>query len=341
MTTIINGSSPSITFSDATTQTTAFTSTPSVTTITTSGQATFATSSGNVGIGTSSPAQKLDVQAAACIAKFTSTTGTNSVYTQMVNTGGSFYLGTDDSTGATSGAAYGRFVYGTGAYPMLFFTNSAERMRIDSSGAVGIGTTNPATNNGGALTVVTSSTNAAQFIVNANSYPIVCSQNGSSSGLVYFNYNNGNVGTITTNGTITLYNTSSDYRLKENVAPMTGALDTVAKLKPVTYTWKANGSNGQGFIAHELAEIVPNCVTGKKDAMRVEKYEISPAIPAEIDEDGKVIKEAVEAVMGEKEVPNFQGIDTSYLVSTLTAAIQEQQAMIETLTARLTALESK
>jgi hypothetical protein len=120
------------------------------------------------------------------------------------------------------------------------------------------------------------------------------------------------IGTISQNGASNVsYVTSSDYRLKENIAPMTGALDTVAQLKPVTYKWKIDGSSGQGFIAHELQSIVPDCVTGEKDA---------------VDAEGN---------------PKYQGIDTSFLVATLTAAIQEQQVMIETLTTRLNALEGK
>jgi hypothetical protein len=107
---------------------------------------------------------------------------------------------------------------------------------------------------------------------------------------------NGTVGTITLTGTSTAYNTSSDYRLKENVAPMTGALTKVAALKPVTYTWKADGSAGQGFIAHELQAVVPDAVTGAKDA---------------VDKDGK---------------PRYQGVDTSFLVATVVAALQELKA---------------
>ena len=119
------------------------------------------------------------------------------------------------------------------------------------------------------------------------------------------------VGSITCTTSATAYNTSSDYRLKENIVPMTGALATVAQLKPVTYKWKSDGSDGQGFIAHELQAIVPDCVTGEKDA---------------VDKDGK---------------PIHQGVDTSFLVATLVSAIQEQQTLIESLTTRLTALESK
>jgi len=104
------------------------------------------------------------------------------------------------------------------------------------------------------------------------------------------------VGKITTTSSATAYATSSDYRLKENVAPMTGALDTVAKLKPVTFTWKLDGKDGQGFIAHELQAVVPDCVSGEKDA---------------VDAEGN---------------PVYQGIDTSFLVATLTAAIQELKA---------------
>jgi hypothetical protein len=113
---------------------------------------------------------------------------------------------------------------------------------------------------------------------------------------VTFYRNGSQVGSIQNNSTTTIYNTTSDYRLKENVAPMTGALAKVSALKPVTYTWKLDGSSGQGFIAHELQAVVPECVTGEKDA---------------VDAEGK---------------PKYQGIDTSFLVATLTAAIQELKA---------------
>jgi len=124
--------------------------------------------------------------------------------------------------------------------------------------------------------------------------------------MVFFNPN-GAVGTISTSGSATSYVTSSDYRLKNTIAPMTDALAKVALLKPVTYKWNSNGSDGQGFIAHELQSVVPECVTGEKDG---------------VDKNGK---------------PVYQGIDTSFLVATLTAAIQEQQAVIESLKARLDA----
>mgnify|MGYP000600365167 FL=1 len=88
---------------------------------------------------------------------------------------------------------------------------------------------------------------------------------------------------------------------------MTGALEKVALLKPCTYKWNADGSSGEGFIAHELAEVCPDAVSGAKDGL---------------DAEGN---------------PKYQGIDTSFLVATLTAAIQEQQAIIESLKARLDA----
>jgi hypothetical protein len=119
--------------------------------------------------------------------------------------------------------------------------------------------------------------------------------------------NTGNIAT-TSSGT-TAYNSSSDYRLKNTIAPMTGALAKVALLKPCTYKWNADGSDGEGFIAHELQAVVPECVTGEKDA---------------VDDEGR---------------PKYQGIDTSFLVATLTAAVQEQQAIITALTARVEALE--
>jgi hypothetical protein len=149
------------------------------------------------------------------------------------------------------------------------------------------------------------------------------------------------VGNVSTNGTSVAYNSASDYRLKENIAPMTGALSVVAQLKPVTYKWKANGSNGQGFVAHELQAVVPDCVNGEKDATREEDYDITPAVPAVVNAEGVETTPAVPAVKGTRTVPAYQGVDTSFLVATLTAAIQELKAISDAQAARITALEAK
>jgi len=218
---------------------------------------------------------------------------------------------------------------------------SAERMRIDASGTPMFNCTTQLIR-GGETFRANMGSGLASFYANTVG-PTIAIKNatGVSTYQVAFNNSVGEVGTITTGSGSTAYNTSSDYRLKENISPMTGALAKVQALKPVTYTWKSDGVNGEGFIAHELAEVCPQAVTGKKDGTRTEKYEISPAISAELDEDGKVIKEVVEAVMGEREMPEYQGIDTSFLVATLTAAIQEQQALITTLQTQVAALQAK
>jgi hypothetical protein len=217
--------------------------------------------------------------------------------------------------------------------PMTFYTNNTEKMRINSSGNVLIGT---ASSPGGSNNF--RAANRAEFGWNYNNVAsddfVVTVAYGTTveSGISFItNKTSGNhnaqrfiqngvtVGRIETSNTATAYITSSDYRLKENILPMTGALDKVAQLKPVTYTWKVDGSDGQGFIAHELAEVVPDCVTGEKDA--VENY---------TDEEGN-----------EQTRIKPQGIDTSFLVATLTAAIQEQQIIINKLKARIEVLEAK
>jgi hypothetical protein len=186
---------------------------------------------------------------------------------------------------------------------------TTERMRIDGSGNFFIGKTT-----GNYLNVGLQTEGAGKTLgVTTNSASPTFFGNRSSTGDYLTCYYNGTgIGAVlTSNGTTTTFATSSDYRLKENIIPMTGALAKVAQLKPVTYKWKVNGSDGQGFIAHELQEVVPDAVTGDKDA---------------VDANGK---------------PKYQGIDTSFLVATLTAAIQEQQTLIQSLTTRLTALEQK
>ena len=175
-------------------------------------------------------------------------------------------------------------------------------MRIDSSGNLLVGCTSaPSASVSG---VQWSNPTVVQSKISTGS------GTGAFTALAFYN-GNGQVGRIDTNGSATAYVTSSDYRLKENVTPMTGALAKVAQLKPVTYKWKIDGKSGEGFIAHELAEVCPDAVLGTKDA---------------VDKDNE---------------PLYQGIDVSFLVATLTAAIQELSAKNDALTARIVALESK
>jgi len=214
-------------------------------------------------------------------------------------------LGNSDAYLQLSTTSDGQMYIANESGAMNFYIANALKARINSSGQVLIGTSSViASVNGPYLSVANG---------NATNYGIAIgnSAGSSTSGAIVFVNSNGSVGGITTSGSATTYSTSSDYRLKENIIPMTGALDTVQALKPVTYKWKADGSDGQGFIAHELQEVVPDCVTGEKDA---------------VDEEGNI---------------KPQGVDTSFLVATLTAAIQEQQTIINELKTRIEALESK
>ena len=193
---------------------------------------------------------------------------------------------------------------------------------------------------------------------------------GTTGSVISFRSVNVPVGSISVTGSATAYNTSSDYRLKENITPVQGAADIVKAMQPVTYTFKSDGSWHDGFLAHELQELHPRAVTGSKDAMMDEEYEVTPAVyediiipaveavaevPAVYDDEGVLVSEVVpaveaqperteqqlvsEAVMGTRSVPDYQGVDYSKLTPILTAALQEALNKIDALEARLTALE--
>jgi len=167
---------------------------------------------------------------------------------------------------------------------------AATRMTLDASGNLNLG--DPAGNVGRLFLRKDSLTNT-----------VVELQNESATGKMITFHTNGfsQVGSITFTNSAVAYNTSSDYRLKESVKIISGGLARVNALKPSAYKWKVDGSNGEGFLAHELAEVVPFAVTGDKDA---------------VDADGK---------------PAYQGVDLSKVVPILVAAIQELTAEVNAL----------
>ena len=259
-------------------------------------------SSGNFGIGTTSPAYRLDVGATSDV-----TISMNN--STSVTSGNRGTLSMYNSAGSTVGFIRFGAVTDNSGTDIQFAVRPAggslnsTAMKLDSSGNLLVG----ATASGQPDANYFMARDASGFQANIGH----ATGTASSQPYVYMVYGGLAIGSITQNGTTAVaYNTSSDYRLKNTIAPMAGALAKVTLLKPCTYKWNADGSDGEGFIAHELAEVCPQAVTGEKDA---------------IDAEGNI---------------KPQGIDTSFLVATLTAAIQEQQALITQLTARITALET-
>jgi hypothetical protein len=259
-------------------------------------------SSGNLGLGTTPSAwtayTALQIGNGS-VANYSGSGDFNLISNGYFNTGAFKYI--------TSGLKSSKLQIANGAHQFFISTDGTQTagatisytqaMVLDNSGRLLIGTTS--TIGSGKLQVLASSTNVAidsQVAVDGSPVQNFRNSAGSQQGYVLVN----------TSGTV--YSTTSDYRLKQNIVPMTGALTKVAQLKPVTYKWKVDGSDSQGFIAHELQAVVPECVTGTKD---------------EVDADGN---------------PKYQGIDTSFLVATLTAAIQELSTQLTELKAEVATL---
>lgn len=223
----------------------------------------------NVGIGTASPGAKIDVRSA-------NNTGTDPIIRAVSQNGNASTWLTFNGVSVSSGNA------------CVFYNGTTEQMRLASGGQLRIGMAN--------YNAQPNGTNSGLELANTNNACVSFAGAPTTSTHWVFGSTNGILGTIQTSGATCSYNNLSDYRQKENVTPMTGALNKVQALKPVTFTWKVDGSDGQGFIAHELQSVIPDAVTGEKDA---------------VDENGD---------------PKYQMVDTSFLVATLTAAIQELKA---------------
>ena len=243
-------------------------------------------SSGNVGIGTTSPQRLLHSHVGSSAANYHSFT--NSTTGSSATDG--FLLGIN----ATEEA----IIWNYENTDMEFATNSTERMRIDSNGKILIGTTT--VQNASMLTVKGTGVTCISTEANLTS---------AFTHLIFVNPN-GNVGDIRTSGSSTVYNTSSDYRLKENIVSISDGITRLKTLKPYTFNFKVNpDTKVDGFFAHEVTA-VPEAVTGTKD---------------EVDSDNN---------------PVYQGIDHSKLVPLLTAALQEAIAKIEVLETKVAALEA-
>jgi hypothetical protein len=189
------------------------------------------------------------------------------------------------------------------ANPVMFFTNNAERARINSSGDLLVGTTSTGYTSSGS----TYYSPSVQYWINNH-------LTGTSSGTRYigFGIGTGEIGSITQSGTTAvLYNTTSDYRLKNDQQPLTGAKDFIMALKPKKWQWWDGSGEGVGFVAHEFMEVAKYSGNGTKDA---------------VDSDGKPVYQSIQP-------------SSSEVMANLVSFIQEQQALITSLTARITALE--
>ena len=243
-------------------------------------------STDRIGIGTASPSTKLDINLGADDSVIATSTDAGSFYQSTDNTGSTLF-GNQGASGLIS-------VDPTNAVAdsiLQIIMDGSEKARMIAAGNLSLGTTSVLSN---ALLTVQGGTTAA-ICTNAT--------DAADRNAIVFRNTNGDVGSINTNGSATAYNTSSDYRIKENEVAISDGITRLKTLKPYRFNFKADASTTvDGFFAHEVTA-VPEAITGTKDA---------------VDSNNN---------------PVYQGIDQSKLVPLLVAAIQELITKVETLEA--------
>ena len=277
-------------------------------------------SSGNIKIGeTNSGAVRLSLTQGSngglMISKGVSTTPTNG---QTIGDIG-FSSYSDGQTNSSSEAmiravAAADHSGSSAATDLVFFTKPSstgpgssptERIRINSGGRVLVGTNNPVAN--GVFEVVGNIGFNDCLVGYRRS-----NDDTSNRAFTRFQSSNGTqIGFIGMGSSSVSYNTSSDYRMKENVVAISDGITRLKTLKPSRFNFLSDTSTTlDGFLAHEVSSIVPEAITGEKDA---------------VDSDNK---------------PIYQGIDQSKLVPLITAALQEEIAKREALETRVATLEA-
>ena len=195
------------------------------------------------------------------------------------------------------------------------------RMQINGSGSVLVGTTAGDTSN---------TTGITQQLYSNGAYITVGKTSSAGNGEGYINFirNGSIIGNVSQASTSSVsYNTTSDYRLKENVVNLEGATARLVQLQPKRFEWinDTDGAVWDGFLAHEVQTVVPEAITGTHNEVEVWKdgEELPDGVSVgdnKLDDDGNTI-------------PKYQGIDQSKLVPLLVATIKELEA-------RITALEN-
>jgi len=273
-------------------------------------------SSNNVGIGTTSPSQKLHIAGGNPVAIVESTTSS-----------GAFLEFENTNSSNTNRLGYA-------VHDFVVDTNGSERMRIESNGRALFSTT-------GTNSVVNSVWKYQMRFDGASDAGLYFSAEANANGTGYLGFHrstNTEIGSVTRNGTndSVNYNTSSDYRMKENVIDLDDATTRVKQLQPKRFSWisqESDTATQDGFIAHEVQSIVPEAITGTHNEVQVwkEGEELPEGVSVgdnKLDDEGNTI-------------PKYQGIDQSKLVPLLTASLQEAIAKIETLETEMTALKAR